>query len=165
MGSHWRGLGLILSSCSGELLCCLLPWESHQSHLQEQREAPGTGLPAVAVGQPGGDRNACGIFQRCPKLLLQALGAVQEDRGILRFFWSQTLIPCRGNLPLGRSGYKASMSGTVLRKAGSCVRAQSPCSAHCPSLHPSQHSRESCVPACAMGAASSPSASRNYIYF
>lgn len=97
-------------------------------------------------------------FQPCPKLLQQALGAMQEDTETLHFLWSQTLTLCRENLPLGRSRHKSWMSGTVLGKAGKSVRARGPCSAHCPSLHPSQHSRESCVPACvtaALGAGSS----------
>lgn len=59
-------------------------------------------------------------FQPCPKLLLQAPGAMQEDTGILHFLWSLTFTHCRENLLLGRSGRKAWMSGMVLGKAGSC---------------------------------------------
>lgn len=125
LGSHRRGLDLIPSSSSGKVLPFILgislkasaraersPWDRNPCvgrHLSLQGLWDSLAVAEMPVA-----------FQPCPKMLLQALGAIQEDTGTLHFLWSQ--IPCslQGNLPLGRSGHKAWMSGMVLGKAGSC---------------------------------------------
>lgn len=127
MGSHWRGLGWIPSSCSGAVLPLSLGISlkaSAGAKRSPRDRTPCMGSPLSLHGlwdnlEVAGTPVA---FQPCPKLLQQALGAMQEDTGTLHFLWSQTLTLCRENLPLGRSGHKAWMSGTVLGKGGSCPR-------------------------------------------
>lgn len=106
----WKGLDLIPSSCRGEVLPLTMGIS-----LKASAGAPGTGSPMGShlslQGQPGGGRNACGI----PALPKTAPAGTQRNAGEHRVP-ALPLEPdphsLQGNLPLGRRGQKAWMSGT-----------------------------------------------------
>lgn len=160
LGSHRRGLDLIPSSSSGEVLPFILgislkasaraersPWDRNPCagrHLSLQGLWDSLAVAEMPVA-----------FQPCPKMLLQALGAIQEDTGTLHFLWSQTPAHCREICPWGGVDTKPGCQAWSWERLGAapgCVRARGPCSARCPPLHPSQHPRESRVTACATAA-------------
>lgn len=93
LGSHRRGLDLIPSSSSGKVLPFILgislkaaaraersPWDRNPCagrHLSLQELWDSLAVAEMPVA-----------FQPCPKMLLQALGVIQEDTGTLHFLWS-----------------------------------------------------------------------------